>query len=196
MSQNNPLWGAPRLHGELLKLGISVAQQTVGKYMVSQPLRSKSQTWTSFLRNHLGMMVSVDWFTAPTLRFQVLYVFLVYSHSRRQMLHFNITQAPSTRWTAQQLREAFPFTSPPRYLLRDRDGIYGLDFQHVAHALGFEELWIAPRSPWQSPYIERFIGSVRRECLDHVIVLNRSHLHRVLKEYFGYYRTTGARTWV
>ena len=147
MSEANPLWGAPRIDGELLKLGIRVAQRTVGKYRVQHPHRSKSQTWTSFLRNHLGMMVSVDFFTVPTLRFHVLYVFLVLSHTRRQVLHFNITDAPSARWAAQQLREAFPFTSPPKYLLRDRDGVYGLDFQHVAQALEFEELRIAPRSP-------------------------------------------------
>ena len=171
----------------MLKLAIIVAQRTVGKYMVPHPHRSKSQTWTSFLRNHLGQMVSADFFTVPTLRFQVLYVFLVLSHARRQVLHFNITDAPSARWSAQQLREAFPFISPPTYFLRDRDGVYGLDFQHVAQALGIHELRIAPRSPWQSPYVERFIGSVRRECLDHVIVLSRSHLYRLLKSYFGYY---------
>jgi transposase InsO family protein len=187
MCRANPLWGAPRIHGELLKLGIRVAQRTVGKYMVRQPGRPSGQTWTTFLRNHLGMTVAVDFFTVPTLRFQVLYVFLVLSHTRRQVLHFNITDAPSARWTAQQLREAFPFTSPPKYLLRDRDGVYGLDFQHIAQALEFEELRITPRSPWQSPYVERFIGSVRRECLDHIIVLNRSHLYRLLQNYFAYY---------
>jgi len=120
MSRANPLWGAPRIHGELLKLGIRVAQRTVAKYMLLHPRRSRSQTWTSFLRNHLGQTVSVDFFMVPTLRFHVLYVFLVLSHTRRQVLHFNITDAPSARWTAQQLREAFPFTSPPKYLLRDK----------------------------------------------------------------------------
>jgi putative transposase len=187
MSRANPLWGAPRIHGELLKLGISVAQRTVAKYMVPLPRRSTPQTWTSFLRNHLGQTVAVDFFIVPTLRFHVLYVFLVLSHTRREVLHFNVTDAPSARWTAQQLREAFPFTSPPKYLLRDRDHIYGLEFQQVAQTLEFEELRLAPRSPWQSPYVERFIGSVRRECLDHVIVLNRCHLYRLLKSYFAYY---------
>jgi transposase InsO family protein len=171
----------------LLKLGIGVAQRTVGKYMLPHPPRSTSQTWTSFLRNHLGQTVSVDFFVVPTLRFHVLYVFLVLWHTRREVLHFNIKEAPSARWTAQQLREAFAFTSPPKYLLRDRDSIYGLEFQHLAQALELEELPIAPRSPWQSPYVERLIGSVRRECLDHVIVLNRSHLHHLLKDYFAYY---------
>jgi transposase InsO family protein len=192
MCRANPLWGAPRVHGELLKLGISVAQRTVSKYMVRPPRRSAGQTWTTFLRNHLGQMVSVDFLTVPTLRFQVLYVFVVLAHARRQILHFNVTATPSARWTAQQLREAFAFTSPPKYLLRDRDSVYGLEFQHVAQALDVEELRIAPRSPWQSPYVERFIGSLRRECLDHVIVLNRTHLHRVLESYLAYYH--GCRT--
>lgn len=189
MSRANPLWGAPRIHGELLKLGITVAQRTVTKYMVRRPHRYPAQDWKTFLRNHLGQMVSVDFLTVPTLRFHVLYVFIVLSHARRQVLHFNVTEAPSARWTAQQLREAFAFTSPPKYLLRDRDGIYGLEFEHCAEALGLEQVRIAPRSPWQSPYVERLIGSVRRECLDHVIVLNRAHLHRVLESYFVYYHS-------
>ena len=139
------------------------------------------------MRNHLDEMVSVDFLTVPTISFRVLYVFVVLSHLRRKILHFNVTATPSARWTAQQLREAFPFASPPRYLLRDRDGIYGLDFQHVAQALDLEEVRIAPRSPSQSPYVERFIGSLRRECLDYLIVLNRAHLYRVLESYFSYY---------
>jgi putative transposase len=187
MSEANPLWGAPRIHGELLKLGIRVAQRTVSKYMVRQPRRSASQTWPTFLRNHLGQMVSVDFLTVPTLNFRVLYVLVVLSHARRQILHFNVTATPSARWGAQQIREAFPFTSPPKYLLRDRDGVYGLEFQHVVQALELEELRIAPRSPWQSPYVERWIGSLRRECLDHVIVLNQAHLLHVLQRYVTYY---------
>ena len=151
MSQANPLWGAPRTHCKLLKLGITVAQRTVGKYMVQQSRRSSTQNWKAFLRSHLGQMVSVDFLTVPTLRFQVLYLFLVLSHERRKVLHFNVTEPPSAPWTAQQLREAFAFTSPAKYLLRDRDGIYGLDFQRCAEALGLEQLRIAPRSPWQSP---------------------------------------------
>ena len=187
MSGANPLWGASRIHGELLKLGITVAQRTVSKYIVRQPRLSSRQTWTTFLRNHLGEMVSVDFLVVPTLNFRVLYVFVVLSHVRRKILHFHVTAAPSARWAAQQLREAFPFSSPPKYLLRDRDRIYSLDFQHMAQVLGLEELRIAPRSPWQSPYVERFIGSLRRECLDHVVVLNRTHLHRVLESYLAYY---------
>ena len=190
LSQANPLWGAPRLHGELLKLGITLAQRTVGKYMVRPPRGSATQNWKTFLRNHLGQMVSVDFLTVPTLRFQVLHVFIVLSHQRRKVLHFNVVEHPSARWTAQQLREAFAFTSPPKYLLRDRDGVYGLEFQVCREALGLEEVLIAPRSPWQSPYVERLIGSVRRECLDHVIVLNQGHLHRVLESYFAYYHAS------
>ena len=117
----------------------------------------------------------------------MLYVFLVLSHARRHVIHFNITSNPSARWTAQQLREAFPFTSPPKYLLRDRDCIYGLEFDHRTQALGLEPLRIAPHSPWQSPYVERLIGTLRRECLDHVIVLNPAHLHRVLGSFLSYY---------
>ncbi len=135
-------------------------------------------------------MVSVDFLTVPTLNFQLLYVFVVLSHQRRKVQHFNVVEATSARWTAQQLREAFPFTAPPKYLLRDRDSIYGLEFQHCAAAIGLEELRIAPSCPWQSPYVERLIGSIRRECLDHVLVLNRAHLHRVLESYFAYYHAS------
>jgi putative transposase len=192
MSRANPLWGAPRIHGELLKLGITVAQRTVSKYMVRHAHRVSWQTWTTFLRNHLGQIVAMDFLTVPTINFQVLYVFVVLSHLRRQVLHFNVTATPSAHWTAQQLREAFPFTSPPKFLLRDRDSIYGLEFQHVARAWDVEELRIAPRSPGQSPYVERFIGSVRRECLDHLIVRNRAHLCRVLQSCLLHYH--GSRT--
>jgi hypothetical protein len=187
MNRANPLWGAPRIHGELLKLGISVAQPTVANYMAPRAHRPPAQNWKAFLRNHLGSMVSVDFLTVPTINFKVLYVFLVLSHHRRQVLHFHVVENPSAAWTAQQLREAFAFTTPPKYLLRDRDGIYGLEFQNRAQALGLEEVPIAPRSPWQSPYIQRLIGSVRRECLDHVIVFNQDHLHRLLESYFSYY---------
>jgi hypothetical protein len=153
MSRANPLWGAPRIHGELLKLGLAVAQRTVAKYMIPRFHRPPSQNWKTFLRNHLSSMVSVDFLIVPTLNFHLLYVFIVLSHHRRRILHFNVAAAPSTAWTAQQLREAFPFISPPRYLLRDRDSIYGLLFQRRAEALGLEEVRIAPRSPWQSPHV-------------------------------------------
>jgi len=150
MSRANPLWGAPRIHGELLKLGVTVGQRTVAKYMIQRAGRPASQNWKTFLRNHLGHMVSVDFLIVPTLSFRMLYVFIVLSHVRRKVLHFNVTEAPSARWASQQLREAFAFTSPPQYLLRDRDSIYGLEFQRIAEALGLEQVRIAPRSPWQS----------------------------------------------
>jgi transposase InsO family protein len=187
MSQAHPLWGAPRIHGELLKLGLDVAQRSVAKYMIPRSPRPTSPNWKTFLNTHLDSVVSVDFLTVPTLTFQVLYIFLVLSHHRRRVLHFNIVDRPSAHWTAQQLREAFAFTSPPKYLLRDRDSIYGLEFQARAFALGLEELRIAPRSPWQSPYVERLIGSVRRECLDHVIVSSAAYLYRLLAAYFSYY---------
>jgi hypothetical protein len=187
MSQQNPLWGAPRLQGELLKLGISVAQRTVAKYMAARPRSPSPQTWKTFLRNHLSQTVSIDFFCVPTISFRVLHVFIVLWHERRQVLHFNITESPSASWSAQQLREAFAFESPPKYLLRDCDGIYGQAFRQRVLALGMQELRIAPHAPWQSPYVERLIGSIRRECLDHVIVFNAEHLHQVLASYFDYY---------
>jgi transposase InsO family protein len=132
-------------------------------------------------------LVAVDFFTVPTATFRVLYVFLVLAHERRKVLHFHITPAPSAAWAAQQIVEAFPFTTPPRYLLRDRDGIYGADFVRCVEGLGLEQKVIAPQSPWQNPMVERLIGSIRRECLDHVIVLSQHHLRRSLDRYFAYY---------
>jgi len=154
MNRASPLWGAPRIHGELLKLGITLAQRTVANYMVPRALRGSPHNWKAFLRNHCGSLVSVDFLTVPTVNFKVLNIILVLSHHRRRMLHFNVVESPSAVWTAQQLREAFAFTLPPKYLPRDRDGIYGLEFQNRAQALGLEEVRIAPRSPWLSPYIE------------------------------------------
>jgi putative transposase len=148
MSRENPLWGAPRIHGELLKLGIDIGETSVSKYMVRR--RSPpSQTWRTFLENHVKTTVSIDFFTVPTIRFQVLYVFLVLAHDRRRILHFNVTAHPTAEWTGQQLREAFPFEEVPRYLLRDRDGIFGADFTKEVRNLGIEEVLSAPHSPWQ-----------------------------------------------
>jgi hypothetical protein len=143
--------------------------------------------WKSFLRNHVSQMVSVDFFTVPTVTFRVLYVFLVLRHGRRKVLHFNITDSPSSVWVSQQLREAFPFVNPPQYLLRDRDSIFGLEFRRRVQALGLGEVLIAPRCPWQSPYVERMIGSIRRECLDHVVVINQAHLRELLESYLIYF---------
>ena len=186
MSLANPLWGAPRIHGELLKLGIEVSQATVAKYMAGQR-KPPSQTWGTFLNNHVKQLVSTDFFVVPTVTFRVLYVFLVLAHDRRRLLHFNVTAHPTAEWTAQQMAEAFPWGSAPRYLLHDRDSIYGDAFRQRVRGMGVREGLMAPRSPWQSPYVERLIGSVRRECLDHVTVLNETCLRRTLRSYFHYY---------
>ena len=186
MSQANPLRGAPRIHGELLKLGIELAQSTVAKYL-QRSRRPPSQTWRTFLRNHVGQMASIDFFTVPTATFRVLFVFVVLSHERRRVVHFQVTEHPTQEWTMQQMREAFPWDQVPRYLGRDRDAIYGQDFSVMTKGMGTEEVRSAPRVPWQNPYVERLIGSIRRECLDHVIVWNRRSLRRILQSYFAYY---------
>jgi len=170
MSKANVVWGAPRIHGELLKLGIEVSQASVAKYMV-KPSRPPSQTRRTFLENHVKQMVSVDFFVVPTVSFRSLYVFLVLAHERRRVVHFNVTDHPTAGWTAQQLVEAFPYDTAPRYLLRDRDRIYGDSFRMQAANMQITEVLTAPRSPRQSPYVERVIGSIRRECLDHIVVL-------------------------
>jgi putative transposase len=189
MSRENPLWGAPKIHGELLKLGIEIGETSVSKYMIRRR-RPPSQTWKTFLENHLNTMVSVDFFVVPTIRFQILYVFLVLAHDRRRILHFAVTAHPTAEWTAQQLREAFPWDSAPRYLLRDRDRIFGKAFVDQVRAMGIKQVLSAPRSPWQRAYVERLIGTVRRECLDHLIVFNERSLHRHLQSFIAYYHGT------
>jgi transposase InsO family protein len=186
MCRENPGWGAPRIHGELLKLGIDIGESSVSKYM-GRCRKAPSQSWRTFLENHVTQMVSIDFFTVPTIRFQVLYVFLVLAHDRRRILHFNVTAHPTAEWTGQQLREAFPFDQLPRYLLRDRDAIFGNDFREQVQDMGIEEVLSAPRSLWQRAYVERVIGSIRRECLDHVIVFHERSLRRTLDSYFHYY---------
>ncbi len=186
MSRENPLWGAPRIHGELLKLGIDVSQATVTRYIVRHP-KPPSQTWRTFLDNHVGCLDSIDFFVVPTATFAVLFVFIVLLHERRRIEHFGVTAHPSADWVAQQIREAFPWDTAPRYLIRDRDGAYGQSFRSTVMAMGVEEIVTAPRSPWQNPYVERLIGSVRRECLNHVIILNERHLRRILVSHLDYY---------
>jgi len=186
MSSANKTWGAPRIVGELAKIGITVVKSTVERYMTRQQ-KPPSPTWRAFLKNHVIDLVSLDFFVVPTVTFRVLFVFLILAHDRRRVVHFNVTEHPSAQWTAQQVVEAFPWNTAPRYLLRDRDGVYGQAFRDRVKGMGIKEVMIAPRSPWQSPYVERLIGSIRRECLDHVIVLNENHLRRVLESYFHYY---------
>jgi transposase InsO family protein len=166
----NPLWGAPRIHGELAKLGITVTQATVSKYMIRER-RPPSQTWRTFLKNHAPDIAAIDFFTVPIAGFRNLYVFLVLAHDRRRVLHFNVTDSPTAAWTSKQIAEAFPWETASRFLLRDRDGVYAAEFRKQVKALDIEEVLTAPRSPWQNPFVERIIGSVRRECLDHVIIL-------------------------
>ena len=186
MSRENPIWGAPRIHGELLKLGIDIGETSVSKYLIRRR-RPPSQTWRTFLQNHVTSLVSIDFFTVPTIRFQILYVFLVLAHDRRRILHFAVTAHPTAEWTAHQLREAFPWDTAPRYLLRDRDRIFGQDFVEQVKAMGIKQVLSAPRSPWQRAYVERAIGTIRRECLDHVIVFHEQSLRRHLRGFIDYY---------
>lgn len=186
MSRENHTWGAPRIQSELKLLGYDLAESTVAKYMI-RPGKPPSQTWKTFLKNHLGQMAAIDFFIVPTTTFRVLYVFVMLSLDRRRVLHFNVTENPGAEWTAHQVIQAFPYDSAPRFLQRDNDAIYGDYFRERIKSLGIEEVISAPRSPWQNPYVERLIGSIRRECLDHVIVLNEAHLKRILTAYFDYY---------
>src|SRR2546428_8653405 len=186
MAAANPLWGAPRIHGELLKLGIDVAERTVSR-LLPKRRSPPSQTWRTFLTNHVRDLVSIDFFTVPTARLLVLFVFVVLAHDRRRVLHFNVTEHPTAAWTAQQIVDAFPDDSAPSCLLRDRDSVYGHVFRQRVKGMGVGEVLTAPHSPWQNPFAERLIGSIRRECLNHVLVLGERHLLRTLARYFAYY---------
>jgi transposase InsO family protein len=186
MADANPTWGSPRIHGELLKLGIKISERTVARLMPKKR-NPPSQTWRTFLDNHVRDLVSIDFFVVPTATFRVLFVLVVLAHDRRRVVHFNVTEHPTARWTGEQIIQAFPGGSEPRYLLRDRDSIYGSEFRERIRATGIEEIRTAPRSPWQNPFCERLIGSVRRDCLNHVIILGESHLRKILARYFDYY---------
>ena len=186
MCRANPLWGAPRIHGELLKLGVDISETTVAKYMIKHR-GPPSQSWRSFLDNHAKDLVALDFFTVATATFRVLFVLVVLHHDRRRILHVNVTAHPTAKWTGRQLLETCGCEEAPRYLLRDRDGIYGQRFQRQVKAVGMTEVLTAPRSPWQNPYAERVIGSIRRECTNHVIVLGEHHLRRILSSYVDYY---------
>ncbi len=191
MAAANPLWGAPRIHGELLKLGIDVAERTVSR-LLAKRRSPPSQTWRTFLINHVRDLVSIDFFTVPTAHLHVLFVLVVLAHHRRRVLHFNVTEHPTAAWTAQQIVHTFPDDSAPSHLLRDRDSVYGHIFRQRVKGMGISEVLTAPHSPWQNPFAERLIGSIRRECLDHVVVLGERHLRRILSRYLAYYH--GART--
>jgi putative transposase len=186
MSRENPLWGTPRIQSELALLGHVVAESTIDEYRV-RPRKPPSQTWRTFLDNHLKDIVAIDFFTVPTATFRLLFAFVILRHDRRHVVHFNVTAHPTAEWAAQQVVEAFPYDEAPRFLIRDRDGIYGARFRERVSNMGIEEVVIAPRSPWQNPYCERLVGSIRRECLDHVIVINERHLRHILASDFEYY---------
>ena len=191
MSIENPLWGAPRIHGELLKLGFEIAQSSVARYMARRR-RPPSQGWRTFLRNQAPQIAAMDLFVVPTIGFDRLYAFVVVRLDRRDLVWINVTARPSAEWVARQIKEAFPWDAAPRYLIRDRDGIYSAIVIRRLRAMGIRDKSIAPASPWQNGYAERLIGSIRRECLDHVIVLGEAHLRKMLRAYADYYN--GIRT--
>jgi len=186
MWRDNPTWGSPRIRDELAKLDIHLSDSTIRSYR-PQPNKPSSQSWKTFLQNHAGEIAAIDFFVVPTLTFSLLYVYVVMRHERRKIAHLNVTRFPSAVWTAQQMVEAFPFDTTPRYVIRDRDGIYGSEFRRRVHSLGIEQVVTAYRSPWQNPYVERVIGSIRRDCVNHMIVVNERHLRRILRNYLAYY---------
>ena len=189
MCEENPLWGAPRIHGELLKLGFTVAQSTVSKYML-RGRRPPSQGWKTFLRNHAHEIAAVDFLVVPTLTFERLFAFVILGIGRRNILWIGVTTNPTADWLVRQITEAFPWDTAPRFLVRGNDGAYGEVFTRRLRSMGIRDRPITPRSPWQNAYAERVIGSIRRECLDHVIVWSEAHLRRVLREYTLYYNAT------
>jgi transposase InsO family protein len=186
MSIENPLWGAPRIHGELLKLGFEVAQSSVAKYMVKR-CGPPSQGWSTFLRNHLPEVAAMDLFVVPTIGFDLLYAFIIIRLDRRALVWINVTTNPTAEWIVRQITEAFPWIEAPRYLIRDRDYIYGTIVTRRLQAMGIRDRPIALASPWQNGFAERLIGSIRRECLNHIVVSGEAHLRRVLRTYAGYY---------
>jgi transposase InsO family protein len=186
MSCANRLWGAPRIHGELLKLGFKVAQSTVARYMCRR-FGPPSQGWRTFLSNHADGIAAVDLFVLPTIAFQILYCLVILRHGRRFWMSFGVTSNPTAEWISRQITEAFPWDHAPEYLIRDRDRSYGSVFVRRLSAMGIRDRPIAPRSPWQNAYVERLIGTIRRECLDHIIVFGETHLRQIVGAYAAYY---------
>jgi transposase InsO family protein len=186
MSIENPLWGAPRIHGELLKLGLAVAQSSVTKYMVKRR-GPPSQRCCTFLHNHAPDIAAMDLFVVPTIGFKLLYAFVIVRLNRRDLVWTNVTTNPDVEWVARQITEAFPWNKAPRYMIRDRDRIYGAVVTRRLRAMGIRDKPTAPASPWQNGFAERLIGSIRRECVDHTIVLGEAHLRRILIFYAAYY---------
>jgi transposase InsO family protein len=186
ISTENPLWGASRIHGELLILGFEVAQSTVSKYMVRRR-NPPSQSWKTFLRNHGEAIAAIDMCVVPTVTFELLFAFLVLGHGRRHLVWFEVTRRPTAEWLARQITEAFPWASAPIYLVRDNDRAYGFAFQRRVRAMGIRDRPISPSSPWQNGIAERLIGTLRRECLDQMLVFGEAHLRRILSAYATYY---------
>ena len=186
MSTENRLWGAPRIHGELLKLGFEVSQSTVAKYMARRR-GPPSQGWRAFLANHAPHIAAMDLFVVPTIGFALLYAFVIVRLDRRTLVWTNVTRHPTADWIARQITEAFPWDEAPRYLIRDRDGVFGAVVTRRLRAMGIRDKPIAPASPWQNAFAERLIGSIRRECVDHLLVLGERHLRRILRCYAHYY---------
>jgi transposase InsO family protein len=186
MSRENPTWGAPRIHGELLMLGIKVSESTVGRYMMRIG-RPRSQGWKTFLRNHAAGIASIDLFVVRTISFRLLYGLVILRHARRRVARIAVTSNPTAEWISGQVTEAFPWDEAPLHLIRDRDGAFGPVYVRRIRAMGIRDHPVAPRSPWQNGHVERLIGSLRRECLDHVVVFGESHLRRILKDYAAYY---------
>jgi transposase InsO family protein len=186
MSIENALWGAPRIHGELLKLGFEVAQSTVAKYMVKR-CGPPSQGWRTFLRNHAPDIAAMDLFIVPTIGFDLLYAFVIIRLDRRDLVWVNVTTNPTAEWIARQVTEAFPWNETPQYLIRDRDCVYGNVVTRRLRAMGIRDKPTAPASPWQNGFAERLIGSIRRECVDHLLILSEAHLRRILRSYASYY---------
>ncbi|MHC4281203.1 MAG: integrase core domain-containing protein [Planctomycetota bacterium] len=192
MQNENPTWSAQRIQGELVKLGLDVSDNTVAKYMRKPKADpEKRQRWLTFLRNHAKHIVGIDFLVARTIFFKSIHVFVAISHDRRKILHFAVTANPHSQWAIQQLRETFAFNETTKYVIRDNDKIFSGDFKLHIRNFGLEDTPTAPRSPWQNPIAERVIGTLRRECLDHMIILNEKHLHDVLHEYiFEYYNVS------
>jgi transposase InsO family protein len=187
MSEKNPLWGAPRIHGELMMLGYKVSQTTVAKYMVSRPYRSGGTSWKTFLKTHADGIASMDFVIVPTIGFKLLYCLVILDHARRKIVHYAVTHVPTAEWVARQIIEAFPWNAAPRYLIHDRDPVFSNLVPRRLWAMGIRDRPTAPRSSWQNGYVERVIGSIRRDCLDHMLIFGEDHLCRVMKAYVYYY---------
>lgn len=187
LTNENPLWGVPRIHGELKKLGIHISQSTVHRYIPKRNGRTTGQRWNTFLKNHSKEIISIDFLTVPTVNFKLIHVLVVIDHQRRKIIHLNVTKHPTAEWTLQQIRNMLFHVDAPKYLIRDRDARYGSTFSNGVSNLGIKQIVTSYRSPWQNGYVEPVIGSIKRECLDHVIIMNVDHLRSVLSDYVSYY---------